>query len=64
MGCRSLKKLEIPEGVMIIERSAFYNCVNLENVYVPESVVSLKEIIAIYTDDYSALIHYVCISFE
>jgi hypothetical protein len=26
---------------MIIERSAFYNCMNLEKIYMPDSVASL-----------------------
>ena len=28
-------------SVMIIERSAFYNCMNLEKIYMPDSVASL-----------------------
>lgn len=38
---KTLTKLEIPEGVTIIEECAFYGCTALENVIIPDSVTDI-----------------------
>lgn len=37
-GCKSLKKIEIPEGIKNIEIATFENCVSLEQINLPKSL--------------------------
>ena len=38
--CKSIKTINIPNGVTAIKSGAFSNCTSLKNVYIPETVVS------------------------
>ncbi|MBR4780385.1 MAG: leucine-rich repeat protein [Lachnospiraceae bacterium] len=42
-GFSGLKEIRIPEGVTVIEASAFAGCSELERVYLPDSLISIKE---------------------
>lgn len=41
-GCENLNRIEIPEGVSIIQDSAFRNCYKLESIYLPDSVYQIE----------------------
>ena len=42
-GFSGLKEIRIPEGVTVIEASAFAGCSELERVYLPDSLITIKE---------------------
>lgn len=47
----NIKKIEIPDGVTDIGDRVFYNCTNLENITIPETVKTVVNMLAIYFSD-------------
>lgn len=43
LGCTSLEKIEIPDGVTVVQENTFCNCKNLRTVILPNSVVYIDE---------------------
>lgn len=42
-GCTSIYKLELPIGLLHINKNAFYNCSNISELIIPESVVTIGD---------------------
>ncbi|MBO5416242.1 MAG: leucine-rich repeat domain-containing protein [Clostridia bacterium] len=42
-GCESIKNLIIPDGFVSLEKNSFYNCSNLESVFIGANVASISE---------------------
>ena len=41
--CENLKKVVLEEGLRSIEDWAFFNCVNMRELTIPESVVTIEQ---------------------
>lgn len=40
-GCKTVKKVELPEGIQIIYQGAFQRCTGLESVIIPKSIIQI-----------------------